>query len=58
MYYELLQQFRSLRFGLREAHGRGHALQMNHLIKCGAYNYDATTGYWSVNFDAIKVVAR
>jgi hypothetical protein len=48
-------QFRSLRFGLEEAHGRGHALQMNTFIDLGAYSYDQESGHWSVNFDRIQV---
>ncbi|HET9314798.1 MAG TPA: hypothetical protein VFQ51_04375 [Vicinamibacteria bacterium] len=33
----LASSFRSIRFGLTEAHGRGVALQLNHLIDAGAF---------------------
>lgn len=33
----LASSFRSIRFGLNEAHGRGVALQLNHLLDSGAF---------------------
>jgi hypothetical protein len=33
----LASSFRSIRFGLNEAHGRGVALQLNHLLDAGAF---------------------
>jgi Peptidase family M49 len=33
----LASSFRSIRFGLSEAHGRGVALQLNHLLDAGAF---------------------
>jgi hypothetical protein len=33
----LASSFRSIRFGLTEAHGRGVALQLNHLLDAGAF---------------------
>ncbi len=46
--------FRSVRFGIKEAHGKGMALQFNYLMDEGAFHYDFTTGTFSVNFDVIK----
>ena len=36
----LASAFRSLRFGLREAHGKGVALQLNTLLDAGAFRVD------------------
>lgn len=44
----LASSFRSLRFGLSEAHGKGMALQMNYLIDKGAFVVNAD-GSFSVN---------
>lgn len=43
--------FRSVRFGIGEAHGKGVALQFNYMLEKGAINYDEATGTFSVNFD-------
>ena len=43
--------FRSVRFGIKEAHGRGMALQFNYLIEEGAIVHDATSGTFRVDFD-------
>jgi len=43
--------FRSVRFGIGEAHGKGVALQFNYMLEKGAINYDGATGTFSVNFD-------
>ncbi len=50
----LASAFRSVRFGLNEAHGKGIALQFNYLIDEGAFVHDAASGTFSVNFDKIK----
>lgn len=42
--------FRSIRFGINEAHGKGVALQLNYLLEKDALRYDETTGKFSVNF--------
>jgi hypothetical protein len=50
--------FRSVRFGIREAHGRGMALQFNYLLENGAYKFDEKTNRFSVNYDKIKDVVK
>src|SRR5579871_1920616 len=53
----LASAFRSLRFGLTEAHGKGMALQFNYLTDKGAFvaNPDGT---FAVNFGKIKAAVR
>jgi hypothetical protein len=53
----LASAFRSLRFGLKEAHGKGMALQLNYLLDKGGFvaNPDGT---FAVNFDKIKSAVR
>lgn len=46
--------FRSVRFGVSEAHGRGMALQFNYLNERGAFTYDSVGATYAVNFDKIK----
>jgi hypothetical protein len=46
--------FRSVRFGINEAHGKGVALQFNYLSDEGAFLYDAARGAYSVNFARIN----
>jgi hypothetical protein len=36
----LASMFRSLRFGINEAHGRGVAIQLNHFLDAGAVRVD------------------
>jgi len=43
--------FRSVRFGIGEAHGKGVALQYNYMLEKGAINYDEATGTFTVNFE-------
>ena len=50
--------FRSVRFGINEAHGKGMALQFNYLCDNGAFSYDSTAGTFRVNFDQIKTASR
>lgn len=50
----LASAFRSVRFGINEAHGKGMALQFNYLTDEGAFVFDAKNGTFSVNFDKIK----
>ncbi len=50
----LASAFRSVRFGLNEAHGKGIALQFNYLTDEGAFVHNAANGTFSVNFDKIK----
>jgi len=53
----LASAFRSLRFGLSEAHGRGQAVQLNYLLDKGGFvaNPDGT---FAVNMDKIKDAVR
>jgi hypothetical protein len=50
--------FRSIRFGIKEAHGRGMALQFNYLSEKGAFTYNESSRKFSVNIDAIKEGVR
>jgi hypothetical protein len=53
----LASTFRSVRFGLTEAHARGTALQFNYLTDKGGFVADAD-GSFHVNFDRIKSAVR
>ena len=46
--------FRSVRFGVNDAHGKGMALQFNYLTDLGAFEYNASAGTFKVNFAKIK----
>lgn len=54
--------FRSIRFGLNEAHGKAAVISLNYLMKNGEVLYDEKTKKWSVNFknirEGIKNLAR
>ncbi len=50
----LASAFRSVRFGITEAHGRGVAMQFNYLTDEGAINYDEKNGTFSVNHAKVK----
>ncbi|MBU1117141.1 MAG: peptidase [Bacteroidetes bacterium] len=43
--------FRSIRFGVNEAHGGGNAIIYNYLLENGAYEFDSKTQKIKVNFD-------
>ena len=45
--------FRSVRFGINEAHGGGNAIIYNYLLEKGAYVYDEKTEKVKVNFEKI-----
>lgn len=45
--------FRSMRFGIGEAHGGGNAIIYNYLLEKGAYVYDDKNQKVSVNFERI-----
>jgi hypothetical protein len=49
----LASAFRSLRFGLEEAHGKGMAIQFNYLMDKGGFVQDST-GAFSVDMTKIK----
>lgn len=50
--------FRSIRFGITEAHGRGMALQFNYLLEKNAFSYNEKAGTFAVDFAAIKPAVR
>jgi hypothetical protein len=43
--------FRSIRFGLDEAHGKAAAISLNYLVTNGGILYNETTNKWSIDFD-------
>jgi hypothetical protein len=49
----LASSFRTLRFGLGEAHGKGMALQLNYLLDHQAFAM-TKNGHFKVNFDRVK----
>ena len=53
----LASSFRTLRFGLHEAHGKGMALQFNYLREKGAFVANAD-GTFAVDFQKIKGAVR
>ncbi len=57
----LASAFRSLRFGLNEAHGRGQAIQLNYLLDRGAFTVNGD-GTFAVNTakvrDAVTALTR
>jgi hypothetical protein len=53
----LASAFRTLRFGLHEAHGKGMALQFNYLREKGAF-VAASDGTFAVDFSKIKGAVR
>jgi hypothetical protein len=53
----LASAFRTLRFGLHEAHGKGMALQFNYLREKGAF-VAASDGTFAVDFSRIKPAVR
>jgi peptidase M49-like protein len=54
----LASAFRSVRFGIKEAHGRGVALQFNYLTDEGAIKYDEGTKTFAVVPSRIKEAVR
>ncbi len=48
--------FRSIRFGINEAHGGGNAIIYNYLLENGGYEYDSTAQRVKVNFDKVDKV--
>jgi hypothetical protein len=54
----LASMFRSVRFGITEAHGRGVAMQFNYLTDEGAIKFNDKTGTFSVDDGKIKDAVR
>ncbi len=46
--------FRSMRFGIKEAHGGGNALQFNYLREKGGIEYDRNSGLFGINRNKIE----
>lgn len=60
MYYVsfLGSAFRSIRFGLGEAHGKAAAIELNYLQEHGGIQYDENTRRWSIEFDNFRGSVR
>ena len=54
----LASMFRSVRFGITEAHGRGVAMQFNYLADEGAIKFNQASGTFSVDATKIKDSVR
>ena len=54
----LASAFRSVRFGITEAHGRGVAMQFNYLTDEGAIKVNETAGTFSVDHSKVKDAVR
>ena len=54
----LASAFRSVRFGISEAHGKGVALQFNYLMDEGAIRYNESSKTFSINSEKIKEAVR
>ena len=54
----LASMFRSVRFGITEAHGRGVAMQFNYFTDEGAIKYDDRAGKFSVDEAKIRDAVR
>jgi peptidase M49-like protein len=54
----LASMFRSVRFGINEAHGRGVAMQFNYFTDEGAIKYDDRTGKFSIDESKIRDAVR
>ena len=50
--------FRSVRFGINEAHGQGMAMQLNYLMDEGAIVYNEATGVFSADTEKFKAGAE
>eukprot|EP01083_Nonionella_stella_P163054 535811_1 len=47
----LVQSFRSMRFGVKEAHGKSNCLQVHFIMEQGGYVFNESDGTWSVVVD-------
>ena len=50
----LASAFRSIRFGLNEAHGKGQAIQLNWIMENNGFVYNAETEYFQVDFENVE----
>jgi len=46
--------FRSVRFGVAEAHGKGAALQINRIVEAGAATVDTSSGKFKVDLEKLE----
>ncbi|GBC08072.1 hypothetical protein RclHR1_00790022 [Rhizophagus clarus] len=51
----LASAFRSIRFGIKEAHGLGQCIQLNYILDEGGFEYDEQTKRFSVNFSKVSI---
>ncbi|HKR59599.1 MAG TPA: hypothetical protein VJS64_07680 [Pyrinomonadaceae bacterium] len=54
----LASAFRSVRFGITEAHGKGTAMQFNYLTDEGAIEFNEAAGTFSINDVKVKEAVR
>jgi hypothetical protein len=54
----LASAFRSVRFGINEAHGRGVAMQFNYLTDEGAIRFNEQAGTFSIDHTKVKEAVR
>jgi hypothetical protein len=54
----LASAFRSVRFGITEAHGKGIAMQFNYLLDEGAFHFNEKTGRVGVSQEKVKEAVR
>ena len=54
----LTSSFRSVRFGVNEAHGKGQAIQFNYLLDEGGIKVDDGAGTYSIDTSKIKAAVR
>ena len=54
----LASMFRSVRFGIHEAHGKGIALQFNYFIDENAIDYHSENGTFHVEIEKMKAAVR
>ena len=50
--------FRSIRFGISEAHGGGNAIIYNYLLENGGYKFNPETQKVKVNFEKVGTVLK
>jgi hypothetical protein len=54
----LATAFRQMRFGIKEAHGKGVVSSVNYLMQKGAITFDPKTSRFKINFAKIKKAVR
>ncbi len=46
--------FRTVRFGVAEAHGRAEMMEFNYFVEQGAITYDSKTGKYAIDFTKMQ----